>query len=81
MSNELLNTYIRAGQPDGDDLGLSEMAEWAAEEIERLRFGLGIFQASVTDEQRRRVARICYESHGVCFCGCHGSKTGDAGEG
>ena len=37
----------------------------------QLQYGNGILLAAVTDEQRRRVARICYETTGICFCGCH----------
>ena len=33
--------------------------------------GIGILRAALTDEQRSRVARICYETQGICFCGCH----------
>lgn len=37
MSNEACNQYILAGQPDGDDLDLYDIANWAGDEIVRLR--------------------------------------------
>ena len=36
MSNELMNVYCRYGCPDGDDLGIFEVAEWGAERIKEL---------------------------------------------
>lgn len=33
--------------------------------------GIGVMRAALTEKQRYRVARICYETTGLCFCGCH----------
>ena len=56
---------------DPKDDWLTEMANDQHEKIKQLWNGIGILRAALTDEQRRRVARICYETQGVCFCGCH----------
>jgi hypothetical protein len=48
--------------------------------------GIGVMRAALTDEQRHQVARICYATTGLCFCGCHETEfdpmlAGEAGEG
>jgi len=46
MSNELLNAYIRFGEPDGDDLDFSQIADWAG---------------YLLQEQRERIAELKQE--------------------
>ena len=61
-------------------------ADIDVEKIKELWNGIGIMRAALTEEQREKVARICYHTPGVCFCGCHGDEcaaeytAGDAGE-
>jgi len=43
MSNELLNAYIKFGEPDGDDLDFSQIADWAG---------------YLLQEQRERIAEL-----------------------
>ena len=46
MSNELMNVYCRYGQPDGDDLGIFEVAEWGAERIKELEEELAALKSA-----------------------------------
>lgn len=46
MSNELMNVYCRYGCPDGDDLGIFEVAEWGAERIKELEAELAALKAA-----------------------------------
>jgi len=48
MSNELLNAYISFGEPNGDDLDFSQIADWAG---------------YLLQEQRERIAEIEAENH------------------
>ena len=56
----------------------TEMIELLQADVERLKSvrdqlwnGIGVMRAALTDEQRHKVARICYATKGLCFCGCH----------
>jgi hypothetical protein len=49
MSNEAYNQYILAGSPEGEDLDLYEIADWAGYEIEKLRAENERLMALITD--------------------------------
>jgi len=59
MSNELLNAYIRFGEPDGDDLDFSQIADWAGYLLQEQRERIAGLEAQLAEKNEYIIQLEC----------------------